>query len=129
MGAIRVIAGQSLPTLKTRFIVNLRSGAAARALPEVEAFAARRGAEVTLTQHARHAFELATEALAAGAQLVVAVGGDGTMNEVASALVDTPATFGLVPCGSGNGLGRHLGIHGSTAHALALLEAGHTIRG
>jgi diacylglycerol kinase family enzyme len=45
-----------------------------------------------------------------GCTLVVAIGGDGTMNEVASALVDTPACFGLIPCGSGNGLGRHLGI-------------------
>jgi len=54
----------------------------------------------------------------------VAVGGDGTLNEVAARLVGTAATFGLVPCGSGDGLGRHLGIHGSVEHALAVLDAG-----
>jgi diacylglycerol kinase family enzyme len=49
------------------------------------------------------------------------------MNEVASALIDTHATLGLVPCGSGDGLGRHLKIHGSVAHALRILTTG-TIR-
>ena len=57
-------------------------------------------------------------------ELIVAVGGDGTMNEVASVLVGTDAIFGLVPCGSGDGLGRHLGIHGSIPHALAVLREG-----
>lgn len=110
--------------LKTRFIVNLRSGAASRALPAVQAFAAQVDATVSFTQHARHAFALAAEALADGCELIVAVGGDGTMNEVASALIDTPATLGLVPCGSGDGLGRHLRTHGSPAHALRLLHLG-----
>lgn len=110
--------------LKARFIVNPRSGRAVRALPGVRAFAAARGAAVLLTERPRHASELAAGALAAGCELVVAVGGDGTMNEVASALVGTGATLGLVPCGSGDGLGRHLRIHGTVAHALRLLEMG-----
>lgn len=110
--------------VKSCFIVNLRSGRAARARPAVEEFARRRGATLRLTTHARHAFTLAREALADGCELVVAVGGDGTMNEVASALVGTPATLGLIPCGSGDGLGRHLGIHGSVTRALRLLHEG-----
>jgi diacylglycerol kinase family enzyme len=48
------------------------------------------------------------------------------MNEIAAALIDSPATLGLVPCGSGDGLGRHLGIHGSPAHAFAVLDRGET---
>jgi diacylglycerol kinase (ATP) len=112
--------------LKTCFIVNLRSGRAQKALPAVRAFAAQHIADVILTQRARHACELAAAALANNCELIVAVGGDGTMNEVASALIDTPATLGLVPCGSGDGLGRHLGIHGSTAHALNVLKSGTT---
>lgn len=113
--------------MKTRFILNPRSGRsgrAARALPHVRAFAERRGAEVVLTERPRHARELAAAALDDGCELIVAVGGDGTMNEIASVLVGTSAIFGLIPCGSGDGLGRHLGIHGSVAHALALLDSG-----
>lgn len=110
--------------MKLRFIVNARSGRAARALPEVRAYAARHGATLVLTERPRHAGELATRALGESCDVVAAVGGDGTMNEVASALIGTGATLGLVPCGSGDGLGRCLGIHGSIAHALAILSTG-----
>lgn len=77
-----------------------------------------------LTERTRHGAELATQALADGCELIVAVGGDGTMNEIASALVGTGATLGLIPCGSGDGLGRHLRIHGSVARALGILTSG-----
>lgn len=110
--------------MKIHFIVNPRSGKAQRALPEVRAFAARQGAEVALTERSRHASELAQRAIDTGCELIVAVGGDGTMNEIASALVGSPATLGLIPCGSGDGLGRHLGIHGSVARALDILNTG-----
>ncbi len=46
------------------------------------------------------------------------------MNEIAGILSGTGVTLGLIPCGSGNGLGRHLGIHGSIARALDLLHTG-----
>jgi diacylglycerol kinase (ATP) len=82
---------------------------------------------VVLTEHAGHGRELAQRALDDGIELVVAVGGDGTMNEIASVLSGTPATFGLIPCGSGNGLARQLGIHGTFAHALDLLRTGRTV--
>ena len=110
--------------LKTRFIVNPRSGRAARALDRVRAHAAANAAEVILTTHPRHAAELAANAVGEDCELIVAVGGDGTLNEIASVLVGTPATLGLVPCGSGDGLGRHLGIHGSVEHALGILRSG-----
>ena len=96
-----------------------------KALPAVRAFAALNRAEVVLTERSRHACELAAAALSRSCELIVAVGGDGTMNEVASALIDTSATLGLIPCGSGDGLGRHLGIHGSASHALRVLGSGH----
>jgi YegS/Rv2252/BmrU family lipid kinase len=114
----------ALPPLKTRFIVNPRSGGASRVLARVHEFASLLHADVSLTTHRRHATELAMQALLEGSRLIVAVGGDGTLNEVASSLVDTPATFGLIPCGSGNGLGRHLGIHGNLEHALETLRSG-----
>jgi diacylglycerol kinase (ATP) len=110
--------------MKTRFIVNLRSGRAALALNEVKAFAAAHSAGVVLTERAKHGSELARQAVADGCELIVAVGGDGTMNEIASALLDTGATFGLIPCGSGDGLGRQLGIHGTVTRALDILRTG-----
>lgn len=110
--------------MKTRFIVNPRSGRALRALPAVKDYAARHHATVALTTSARHATELAHAALADHCELIVAVGGDGTMNEVATALIGSTGTLGLIPCGSGDGLGRHLGIHGTVQHALSILEHG-----
>ena len=110
--------------LKTLFIVNPHSGRARRALAAVRAFAATHDACVSLTARPRHATELAARALDEGVALIVAVGGDGTLNEIAAVLTGTPATLGLISCGSGNGLGRHLGIHGTVARALTLLLSG-----
>lgn len=61
------------------------------------------------TQYAQHATKLATEALGS-AEIIAAVGGDGTVNEVGKALIFTNATLAIIPVGSGNGLARHLGI-------------------
>ena len=101
--------------MKARFIFNPHSGSNRRnpyLRDRAEEFIRQHGwdARVVATKRPRHATELARQALDDDCTLVVAIGGDGTMNEVASALVDTPACFGLIPCGSGNGLGRHLGI-------------------
>jgi len=112
------------PGLKTRFIVNPRSGRNRLMATRALAFAAQRGDPVVFTAHRGHGAELARQALDDGCDLVVAVGGDGTLNEVAGALLDTPATLGLVPCGSGNGLARHLGIHGSPRHIFRTLGDG-----
>mgnify|MGYP003331567356 FL=1 len=119
-------AGLSRPSVKTRFILNPRSGRSRPAVGPVRDWAARHGAEVVATERPGHGRELAQRALDAGIELIVAVGGDGTMNEIASVLCGNPATFGLIPCGSGNGLARQLGIHGSLTHALDLLRVGRT---
>ncbi len=66
--------------------------------------------ELAYTEYAGHASVLAAEAIEKGFDVVVAVGGDGTVNEVARALVHTPVALGILPCGSGNGLARHLHI-------------------
>lgn len=66
--------------------------------------------EVVHTQHKGHGGELASQAAASGVDIVIAAGGDGTVNEVASALMHTNTALGLIPCGSGNGLARTLGI-------------------
>ncbi len=62
------------------------------------------------TEYAGHANELATQAVADGVDVVVAVGGDGTINEIAAALNGTETVLGIIPEGSGNGLALYLGI-------------------
>ena len=64
--------------------------------------------EILLTERAGHACELASNAKDAGIDVVVAVGGDGTVNEVARSIVHSNTALGIIPCGSGNGLARHL---------------------
>jgi diacylglycerol kinase (ATP) len=66
--------------------------------------------EYSFTNHPGHATELATKASKDGFDLVVAVGGDGTVNEVAQGLIGTMSPMGIIPMGSGNGLARELGI-------------------
>jgi YegS/Rv2252/BmrU family lipid kinase len=63
-----------------------------------------------MTAYAGHAEELARTAAAEGFRTVVAVGGDGTVNEVGRGLLGTSAALGILPRGSGNGLARHLEV-------------------
>ncbi len=84
--------------------------------------------EIFFTTKPGHASQLATEAVEAGTNLIVAVGGDGTINEVARCLVGTDATLGIIPAGSGNGLARHLRIPINHQRALQLLVNGHSCR-
>ena len=64
---------------------------------------------IWLTKKPGHAAELAKKALEEGYEIVVAVGGDGSINEVASVLMGTEVVLGIIPAGSGNGLAMHLG--------------------
>jgi diacylglycerol kinase family enzyme len=75
--------------------------------------------DVFVTERRGHARELAAGAAKRGARLVIAWGGDGTVNEVASALVFGPTALGIVPSGSGNGLARELNISRRPAQAIA----------
>lgn len=64
--------------------------------------------EVVFTEYAGHAIEIASRSKEE--TIVVAVGGDGTVNEVCRGLMQSRQTLGIIPCGSGNGLARHLEI-------------------
>jgi len=65
---------------------------------------------VKFTKGPGHGTELAKEAVASGVDIVVAIGGDGTVNEIGQALVGSSTALGIIPTGSGNGLARHLRI-------------------
>lgn len=73
------------------------------------------------TQYPHHATEIAKQE-ANNYQLIVAVGGDGTVHEVGIGLINTNTTLGIIPMGSGNGLARHLKIPMSTKNAILLLN-------
>ena len=78
--------------------------------------------EIVFTKSRGHATELAKEFVEKGFQIVVAVGGDGTVNEVARSLIHTDTSLGIIPIGSGNGLARHLGIPMSIRKAIQQLN-------
>ncbi len=79
-------------------------------------------ASIVFTEYAGHAGLLTEEAVKNNIDIVVAVGGDGTINEVASKLINTNTILGIVPLGSGNGLARHLGIPRYIPWAIRLIN-------
>ncbi len=109
---------------KIVFIVNPKAGITPKSKVVIELLAgniipsSRFIPEVVFTERAGHATEIARDAVNNGADIVVASGGDGTVNEVACAMVNTGIPMGILPAGSGNGLARCLGI--SMSYALAL---------
>ncbi|MCR4391527.1 MAG: diacylglycerol kinase family lipid kinase [Candidatus Acetothermia bacterium] len=82
-------------------------------------------ATIVRTERPGHGAELARAAVAWGASLVVAAGGDGTINEVAQGLVGTTVPLGILPMGSGNDYIRVMGIPKDLSAAAALLAKGH----
>ncbi len=78
--------------------------------------------EVCFTQYPGNAAELAKSCVQKGDDMVVAVGGDGTVNEVARSLVHSQTALGIIPCGSGNGLARHLCIPMDVSKALNIIN-------
>lgn len=78
--------------------------------------------EIIDTQYSGHASVIAQEAKDKGAHIVVAVGGDGTVNEVARAIIQSDTALGIIPCGSGNGLARHLMLPMETHKAIDIIN-------
>ncbi|MCW5911053.1 MAG: YegS/Rv2252/BmrU family lipid kinase [Cyclobacteriaceae bacterium] len=117
---------------KVLFIVNKYSGTGYR--PAVEgkliSFCDELGLEATLefTQGRGHATELAqTAASSKNFDVVFAMGGDGTVNEVARGVLNTGQAMGIIPKGSGNGLARHLGIPLNIKKCTAYLASSHIV--
>ncbi|KHJ37117.1 diacylglycerol kinase [Pedobacter glucosidilyticus] len=85
-------------------------------------------AEIIFTEYAGHATKIAEEAVAANIDIVACVGGDGTINEVASALESSGKTMAIIPCGSGNGLARTLQIPLDNRKAIERLNTAKTFK-
>jgi diacylglycerol kinase (ATP) len=112
---------------KVFFIVNKYSGTGYRDSIEgkiiAKSIAGGWAPAIEFTSGRGHATELARSAAANGFGKVFAVGGDGTVNEVARGLMGTQASLGILPNGSGNGLARHLGIPMRFESALSLIPS------
>lgn len=78
--------------------------------------------KIKQTQRPKHAKELALKSIKEGADVIVACGGDGTVNEIASSLVGSNVKLGIVPMGSGNGLASALKIPKSISGALNVIK-------
>lgn len=111
--------------MRAGVIINPRSGretgvspAAKAALAEAVAAECGIGMEVVMTERPGHGRDLARAFADRGADVVVAWGGDGTVNEVAGALAGSASAFGIVPAGSGDGFATTLGIARDARKAL-----------
>lgn len=94
------------------FVMNLKSGTTTPAKKnKIKALIAKLpDCELIFTDYVGHATEIAQKAVIEGIEKVVAIGGDGTVNEVGRGLIGSQTALGIVPIGSGNGLARHLKI-------------------
>jgi diacylglycerol kinase (ATP) len=116
--------------METRIIVNPSAGSAGDLEAVKEALAGRPGTELCFSEKEGDAEELAREAVRRGLRTVVAAGGDGTLNEVLNGLADNFAgvRLGLLPLGTGNDFARSIGVPADLGAALAVLDAGRTLK-
>ena len=82
---------------------------------------------IVKTEYAGHATQIAANAVQEKVDVVVAIGGDGTINEIARSLVHTGTALGIIPCGSGNGLARHLRIPMDPKAAIDVINQGNEL--
>ncbi|MGC1633723.1 MAG: acylglycerol kinase family protein, partial [Gelidibacter sp.] len=108
------------------FIVNPAAGSGNHLITQefLENFFEKEGYAITIknSDYKKHAQALTQSSITEGADIIVACGGDGTVNEVASCLVSTNITLGIIPLGSGNGLASNLKIPKTIESAIALIK-------
>lgn len=78
--------------------------------------------DIVKTEYAGHGFELAQNAVNEHYDVVVAVGGDGTVNEIGKAIAGSKTVMGIIPKGSGNGLARYLNVPLNVKKAVATIN-------
>lgn len=120
------------PVKKILFIINPISGAGKN--NPLEKYIEERfgnplfSYKIVYTERAGHATDLSKTAVAEGTDIIVAVGGDGTVNETARAIIGTECALGIIPTGSGNGLARHLKLPFNAKKALNSIGVGKFIK-
>jgi len=108
---------------KTAFIYNPKAGnkSSRNRISAMKAYVEKHGHDFFATEYKGHASEIA-ESIHKEVNKIIVAGGDGTINEVATVLVNTDTSMGIIPMGSGNGLANHLGISSNPHKALEQTE-------
>ena len=112
--------------MKTKFIINPIAGTGKqhditnkiKKLLEKDRF----NFDVDITERPNHATELSKKAIKENYELVVAIGGDGTVSECAKALIGSETALSIIPCGSGNGFAYHFNINRKIDDAILQLN-------
>ncbi len=113
--------------LRTIFIINPKSGvpkfvSRLHYLIRKHLGVSNREVSVFKSRHPGHVFQIATRAASEGCDMVVAVGGDGTINNIARALINTDTALGVLPTGSGNGFASNIGLPSRLEAALRVIK-------
>ncbi len=111
---------------RIRFIINPISGVRKKAdiptLIEQLIDQSKYDYDIAYTEYRKHAKQIAIDSAKEGVDIVCAVGGDGSVHEVGTALIGTQTKLAIIPTGSGNGLARHLNIPLSIEGAIKLIN-------
>lgn len=111
---------------KVHFIVNPISGANQKSgiVEQIKQYISSEiDVKIAYTEAVGHATELTQQAIQQEADAVIAVGGDGSVNEVGKALINSPIALGIIPNGSGNGFARHLKIPMTVKASIEVINA------
>jgi len=108
--------------MRIRFVINPISGTGKQ--KGIEEYIAKyiENSEIIYTEKAGDATSISKEAAKENIDAVVAVGGDGTVNECLKGLVNTNTALGVIPCGSGNGFAYHIGMDRTAEKAIIQLK-------
>ncbi|MBK6701664.1 MAG: hypothetical protein IPG55_17640 [Saprospiraceae bacterium] len=111
------------------FIINPKSGSAKnKILPaKIKSFFKSDQFIIEFTEFPKHATVIASKYAEIPNHIIIAIGGDGTINEIAQALVNTSTKMGIIPTGSGNGFASHLKIPKNIDHCFKLIKNQHSI--
>lgn len=112
--------------LHIRFVINPKSGKnRKKRIPELineKLNLSKFNYDIVYTEYKGHAVDLAKQAITEKVDVVCAIGGDGSVHEIGTALIGTEVTLAIIPKGSGNGLARHLKIPRNTVGAIGCIN-------
>lgn len=117
---------------KLTFIINPISGVFSkdRVVSAIESYLDKSKFDFTIefTEGPGHALDICDRKIGEGVEIIVAVGGDGSVNEIARKLTDKKVQLGIIPAGSGNGLAHHLHIPFNYRKAIEVINQGKTLK-